>query len=122
MTTAETMLASEFSTLPDLIAAHARDRAGRVAVADEAGSLDYAMLDDRMNRVAAALQRGGVSTGQAIAIVAAPSTDYAAVFLGALRAGCVAAPIAPSNDEYTVSVNGSAADSRIASTSAASEA
>ncbi|MDE0877334.1 MAG: class I adenylate-forming enzyme family protein [Sphingomonas bacterium] len=96
MTTAETMLASEFATLPDLIAAHARDRAGRVAVADEAGSLDYAMLDDRMNRVAAALQRGGVSTGQAIAIVAAPSTDYAAVFLGALRAGCVAAPIAPS--------------------------
>jgi len=90
------MLDGEFATLPDLIAAHARERGDKCAVADEAGTLSYAELDRMMDRVAAALQRDGVEHGAAIAIVASASTDYAAVFLGTLRAGCVAAPIAPS--------------------------
>ncbi|MEG8042885.1 class I adenylate-forming enzyme family protein [Sphingomonas sp. LR59] len=53
-------------------------------------------MDAMMDRVAAALQRDGVKSGQAVAIVAAASTDYAAAFLGAVRAGCAATPIAPS--------------------------
>ena len=48
-----------------------------------------------MDRVAAALQRDGLQSGDAIAICAASSIDYAAVFLGALRAGVVVAPLAP---------------------------
>ena len=96
MDTADTMLASDFATLPALIAAHARDRGDKTAVADETGSMTYAALDAAMDRVAAALQRDGVTPGQAIAIVASPSVDYAAVFLGTLRAGAIAAPIAPS--------------------------
>ena len=93
------MLDSDFATLPDLIAAHARDTAGRgdrIAVADDRGSVSYADLDAAMDRVAAALQRDHIPAGSAIAILAAPSVDYAIVFLGALRAGCIAAPIAPS--------------------------
>jgi acyl-CoA synthetase (AMP-forming)/AMP-acid ligase II len=96
MTTAADMLATGFATLPDLIHAHARERGDRVAVADAQGSIDYATLDALMDRVAAALQREGAAPGSAVAIVAAPTTDYAAVFLGAVRAGCVATPIAPS--------------------------
>ena len=96
MTTAVDMLATGFATLPDLIRAHALERGDRTAVADAEGSIDYQTLDARMDRVAAALQRDGVAPGTAVAIVAAPTTDYAAAFLGTVRAGCVATPIAPS--------------------------
>jgi acyl-CoA synthetase (AMP-forming)/AMP-acid ligase II len=96
MTTAADMLTTGFATLPDLIHAHALERGDRTAVADALGSIDYRTLDRRMDRVAAALQRDRVTPGTAVAIVAAPTTDYAAAFLGAVRAGCVATPIAPS--------------------------
>ncbi|MCP3733408.1 acyl--CoA ligase [Sphingomonas sp. RP10(2022)] len=96
MQTAADMLASDFATLPDLIAVHARERGERIALADGGGTLDYAGLDRLMDRVAAALQRDGVAQGQAVAVVAQASVGYAAVFLGALRAGCVATPLSPS--------------------------
>ncbi|MBB4155269.1 acyl-CoA synthetase (AMP-forming)/AMP-acid ligase II [Sphingomonas jinjuensis] len=94
--TAADLLASDFATLPQLIAAHAAERGGKTAVADETRTLTYAQLDARMSRVAAALQRDGIGTGTPIAVVAAPSVDYAAVSLGTLRAGCVATPLSPS--------------------------
>ncbi|MCU6452498.1 acyl--CoA ligase [Sphingomonas sp. A2-49] len=96
MQTAADMLASDFATLPDLIAAHARERGGRAALADADGAIDYAALNRAVDAVAAALQRDGVAPGRAVAIVATASVDYATVFLGALRAGCVATPLAPS--------------------------
>ncbi len=49
-----------------------------------------------MDRVAASLQRDGVAAGDSIAICAVNSTRYAAIFLGALRAGVVVAPLAAS--------------------------
>ncbi len=48
-----------------------------------------------MDRVAAALQRDGLVPGDAIALCGAPSVMQALVFLGALRAGVVVAPLAP---------------------------
>ena len=96
MTTAAAMLASDFATLPDLIAAHARERPERIALADDGGTLDYAGLDRLMDRIAAGLQRDGVAQGAAVAIVAQASVAYAAVFLGSLRAGCVPTPLPPS--------------------------
>jgi acyl-CoA synthetase (AMP-forming)/AMP-acid ligase II len=96
MTSAEAMLAGGFGTLPDLIRAHAAERGGRVAIACGDAAIGYADLDARMDRVAAALQRDGVARGQAVAVLGAASIDYAVVFLGALRAGCVPAPLAPS--------------------------
>ena len=96
MSEATDQLAAEFGLLPDLIAAHARERGGKTAVADDAHAITYSELDGRMDRVAAALQRDGAAQRQAVAIVAAPSVAYAVVFLGTLRAGGVAAPIAPS--------------------------
>ena len=94
--TAETMLASAFATLPDLIRAHAAERGAKTALVDGAGSLDYATLDAVMDRVAAALQRDGVAPRACVTILAAPSIRYAAAFLGILRAGAAATPLAPS--------------------------
>lgn len=94
--TAADLLASDFATLPDLIRAHAAEQGDKVALAEADGELDYASLDALIDRIAAALQRDGVEQGQAVAIVGSASIDYAAVFLGALRAGCLATPIAPS--------------------------
>lgn len=94
--TSEAMLASDFSTLADLIRAHARERGDKTAIASADATISYAALDARMDRIAAALQRDGVAQGSAVAILAAPTIDYAALFLGTLRAGCVATPLAPS--------------------------
>lgn len=96
MTSAD-LLASAFATLPDLIRAHASERGSKTALVSAQGTIDYATLDALMDRVAATLQRDKVAQGQAVAIVAASRLEYAAVFLGALRAGCVAAPLAPSS-------------------------
>lgn len=84
-----------FDTLPACIARHARARPQALALADDDASLSYGELDALMDRIAAALQRDGVQPGEAIALCAAASAMQAALFLGALRAGVVVAPLAP---------------------------
>jgi acyl-CoA synthetase (AMP-forming)/AMP-acid ligase II len=66
-----------------------------LALVDPRHTLGYGELDALMDRVAAALQRDGVQPRESIAICASASVFYAAVFLGALRAGVVVAPLAP---------------------------
>ena len=85
-----------FSPLPDRLRALASAQPTARAVQDPDRALTYAELDARMDRVAAALQRDGVLPGQAIAVCAASGVDYVVLFLGALRAGVVVAPLAPS--------------------------
>lgn len=97
MKTAADILAQPFGTLGELIAAHAREQSGSLALVQDDRSVDYAALDSAMDAVAAALQRAGVAQRQAVAIVGAMSIEYALVFLGAIRAGCVPVPIAPSS-------------------------
>jgi acyl-CoA synthetase (AMP-forming)/AMP-acid ligase II len=87
----------DFVPLADMIAATSRAAPDRVAVQDEAGKLTYAALDALMDRAGAALQRDGVRPGETIAICAASSAAYLAVFLGALRVGVAVAPLAPSS-------------------------
>jgi len=94
--TAADLLAAPFATLSHLIRAHATERGDKVALIDEGAQLTYAELDRTMDRIAAGLVRDGVVPGGAVAMVAANSATLAAVFLGALRAGAVPAPIAPS--------------------------
>jgi acyl-CoA synthetase (AMP-forming)/AMP-acid ligase II len=97
MQTAAEILAGPFGTLPELIAAHARDQGNKLAVVHGEDALSYAELNARMDRIAAALQRDGLARGQAVAIIGAMGVDYAAIFLGAIRAGGAPAPIAPSS-------------------------
>ena len=90
-----TLLAADFGAIADLVRQHAAQAPFRRALVQGTDSLSYAELDALIDRVAASLQRDGLQVGDAIAICAATSLRYAAVFLGALRAGVVVAPLAP---------------------------
>ena len=100
---------AEFGLIADLIREHARCDPGHPALVDAQQALSYGELDALMDRIAAGLQRDGVRPREAIAICAAASVHYAAVFLGALRAGVVVAPLAPG--ETAKSLAGMLADS-----------
>jgi acyl-CoA synthetase (AMP-forming)/AMP-acid ligase II len=93
----EELLALEFATLPELIREHAAERPDAVALVQDDRQLTRSELDALIDRVAAALQRDGVQVEQMIAICAATSIEYAAAFLGGLRAGVAVAPLAPSS-------------------------
>jgi acyl-CoA synthetase (AMP-forming)/AMP-acid ligase II len=84
-----------FGVITDLIRLHAQQQPQRAALIDPSHQLSYAQLDALMDRIAASLQREGLKPGDAIAICATMTVPYAAVFMGALRAGVVVAPLAP---------------------------
>ena len=85
-----------YRSFPALLREHAVAAPGRLALIDARSSLTYSELDSLMDRIAAALQRDGLLPGDRIALCAASSARYAAIFLGALRAGVVVAPLAAS--------------------------
>ncbi|MDM0033020.1 class I adenylate-forming enzyme family protein [Variovorax sp. J22P271] len=95
MSNFEAAIQRDFGLIADLIAIHAQQAPDRPALADATQALSYGALDTLMDRIAASLQRDGLAAGDAIAICAASSVNYAAVFLGALRAGVAVAPLAP---------------------------
>ncbi len=90
-----TAMERDFGAIADLIRLHAQKRPHSNALQDSKSSLTYGQLDALMDRIAASLQRDGLKAGDAIAMCAAASVPYAAVFLGALRAGVAVAPLAP---------------------------
>ena len=92
-----TILDQPFGAIPDLVRAHAAQRPRHAALVHDRRVLDYAALDALMDRVAASLQHEGLKPQDTIAICAATSLEYAAVFLGALRAGIAVAPLAPTS-------------------------
>ncbi|HEX7645666.1 MAG TPA: class I adenylate-forming enzyme family protein [Burkholderiaceae bacterium] len=92
-----TLPEQSFGLIADLIKQHAQERPAHPAVISGDRSIAYGAFDRLADRVAAALQRDGVGKGGAIAICAAASIEYAAVFIGALRAGIAVAPLAPSS-------------------------
>ncbi len=86
-----------FRAIAELVREHAAAVPRQEAIVDTGGaSLAYGALDALMDRVVASLQRDGVAPGQAIAISGRNSVRCAALFLGALRAGVVVAPLAAS--------------------------
>ena len=103
----------DFGVIADLIRFHAHNTPERPALADAAQQLDYRALDALMDRIAASLQRDGLRAGDAIAVCAASSVNYAAVFLGALRAGVAVAPLAPGSTPASLARMISDADARI---------
>lgn len=117
---------TDFQSIPERIREHARAEPQRAALLDsqEGGGhrLSYGDLDQLMDRVAASLQRDGVQPGEAVAICASSSTLYAAVFLGALRAGVVVAPLAPGSTSQALAGMLSDAQARLLFLDAASAA
>jgi acyl-CoA synthetase (AMP-forming)/AMP-acid ligase II len=85
-----------FRAVPDLIREHAAVHPRHAALVQGDEVIRYGELDALMDHVAASLQRDGIKPGDSIAICAHSSPRYAAVFLGALRAGVAVAPLAPS--------------------------
>jgi acyl-CoA synthetase (AMP-forming)/AMP-acid ligase II len=96
MTLPAAPLDAPYRTLSDLVRDHARARPDHAALVQGDDVLSYGALDALTDRIAASLQRDGLQPGDAIAICALASPRYAAVFLGALRAGVAVAPLAPS--------------------------
>ena len=85
-----------YRVITELIREHALAQPQRPALTQGDDQLSYAELDALMDRIAASLQRDGLQPGDAVAVCANASPRYAAVFLGALRAGVVVAPLSPS--------------------------
>jgi acyl-CoA synthetase (AMP-forming)/AMP-acid ligase II len=88
-----------FVSIAEMVQQHATRTPQQTALIEERSgdlhALTYGQLDELMDQIACALQRDGLVSGDAIAICASASVEYAALFLGALRAGVVVAPLAP---------------------------
>jgi benzoate-CoA ligase len=100
-------LPREYNAAVDLIGRNlAAGRGGKVAYIDETGSCTYAQLAERVDRAANALVAMGIRREDRIAIAMVDSVDWAALFLGAIKAGIV--PVAlntlltPADYEYQI--------------------
>jgi long-chain acyl-CoA synthetase len=91
--TADELLNLPFVTIADAIAAHAKERPQATALVLNDRRMDFATLNEQMDRVSAALQRDGLVAGSVVAICAQSSIDYAVLLLGATRVGVVFAPL-----------------------------
>lgn len=87
------ILEKTFGTIADQIRSHAASRPDHPVLIQDDIVLTYGELDALMDRIAASLQRDGLYPRDTISICASTSLDYAAVYLGALRAGIVVAPL-----------------------------
>jgi benzoate-CoA ligase len=97
----------EYNAAVDLIGRNlAAGRGGKTAYIDDTGTTTYAQLAERVDRAANALRALGIKREQRIAIAMLDSADWAALFLGAIKAGIV--PVAlntlltPADYEYQV--------------------
>jgi acyl-CoA synthetase (AMP-forming)/AMP-acid ligase II len=106
-------VAREFATFSDLIRAHAQLRPHHAALVHEGRGVTYADLDGWSDRVACALQRDHVAARGTVAICAATTVDYVAIFLGSLRAGVAVAPLPSSATPQTVAAMAVDAGARI---------
>ena len=113
------MLPSEFSTLPALVQQNAAANPRKMALCVGENTLSYGYLAQRMNQIAAALAASGCVQGDAIAVCANTSIEYATVFLGALQAGVVVAPLAPSSPPQSLTRMVADADAKLVFTDAA---
>ncbi|MEC7398462.1 MAG: class I adenylate-forming enzyme family protein, partial [Pseudomonadota bacterium] len=89
-------LAEPYGDFSATLAAWATAQPDAIALRDETGALTWAEMADRIERIAARLVEEGLERGQAVAILGASSIPYALVFLAAVRAGGVAAPLTTS--------------------------
>jgi len=111
-----------FKPIPDMIRDAASRAPERLSLACDGRSMTFAELDSLMDRIAAGLQDAGVDKGGVIAISASASIEYAALFLGALRAGIAVAPLAPSSTPEALASMADDAGARLFFVDAESEA
>lgn len=102
-------LQAELGGFSKVISGWAERQPDALALRDDKGDLTWAELDDRVERIAAKLVETGLERGQSVAILGYSSAAYALVFLAAVRAGGVAAPLTTSASPEQLA--GMAADS-----------
>jgi acyl-CoA synthetase (AMP-forming)/AMP-acid ligase II len=81
-------------TLADLFS-RAEPNHPAVILPEDSSATTYRALADQVEELAAALRRGGLEPGQAVAVVLPNGLEYLAVFLAVTRARLVAAPLNP---------------------------
>jgi long-chain acyl-CoA synthetase len=79
MSAIDAMLSQEFGDIAHIVHLHAQERSDHAALIQGETRWSYGELDAVMDRVAAALRRDGIRPGEAIAIAAGTSIEYAAV-------------------------------------------
>ncbi|MEC7161201.1 MAG: class I adenylate-forming enzyme family protein, partial [Pseudomonadota bacterium] len=89
-------LTEPFGSFSQIIADNAARLGDRIALRDDDVSITWAKLGERVERIAARLSADGLERGQSVAILGYSSVAYALVFLAAVRAGGVAAPLTTS--------------------------
>lgn len=75
------------------VAFHAADAPSRAAVVSPHGTLTYAELDARANRLARALRRRGLRAGDAVALLCANRPEFVVAFVAGQRAGLRLTPV-----------------------------
>ena len=92
-------------------------RAGKAAFVDDAGTLTYGQLDDRVRRCAAALRALGLKREERVLLLMHDGTDWPVAFLGAMYAGLV--PVAVNTlltaDDYAYMLEHSRAQAALVS-------
>jgi len=103
------ILDQPFGSFSQVLSSWAKVQPHKLALLDDAGEISWAELDDRVERLAAQLIETGLERGQSVAILGTSCINYALVFLAAVRAGGVAAPLTTSASREQL--EGMAADS-----------
>ena len=89
-------LSEPFGSFSGVLSQWAAMQPDKLALRDENRDLSWSELEDRTARLAARLVETGLTRGQSVAILGTSSIEYALVFLAAVRAGGVAAPLTTS--------------------------
>ncbi len=89
-------LSEPFGSFPAILRDWAQAQPDTIALMDDDGDCSWAEMIDRIERLAARLVETGLERGQSVAILGNSSISYALVFLAAMRAGGVAAPLTTS--------------------------
>ena len=96
MNPAEAQLNEPFGDYAAILGAWAQLNPDAPALSDDGGTISWAEMDDRLDRIAAQMQEDGLQPGQAVAILGTTGIAYALVYLAAIRAGGCAAPLTTS--------------------------
>ena len=105
----EEQLSEPYGSFCDVLANWAAVQPDMIAMRDDTDAISWADMVGQIERLAARLQETGLEHGQSVAILGTSCINYALVFLAAVRAGGVAAPLTTSASKEQLS--GMAADS-----------
>lgn len=89
----ENRLENDFQALPELLKLAALARPEHPAIRQNDTMITYGELDPLVDAIAATLQHEGLTPGQAVAICAASTVRYVALYMGIVRAGGIVAPL-----------------------------